>query len=63
MKHVTAPYSPSLYNAILRFCINEYYPITVDDMKIWPHPARFAVNKTAESPTPDKLIINIFTVW
>jgi hypothetical protein len=48
--------------------INEYYPvtafaITVDDLKTWPHPARFAVNKTAESPTPDKFIANIFTVW
>lgn len=44
--------------------INEYYPITafaitVDDLKTWPHSARFAVNKMAESPTPDKFIIYI----
>jgi hypothetical protein len=48
--------------------INKYYSITafaitVHDLKTWPYPARFAVNKTAESPTPHKFIINIFTVW
>jgi hypothetical protein len=47
--------------------IKEYYPITafaitVDDLKTWPHPARFAANKTAESPIPDKFLISIFTV-
>lgn len=42
--------------------INEYYPITAFAIT-WPHPARFAVNTMAESPTPHKFIINIFTVW
>jgi hypothetical protein len=32
-------------------------------LKTLPDPARFAANETAELPTLDKFIINIFTIW